>query len=238
MQARDIMTPDVITVRPDTPLSELVQVLLRHRISAVPVLDGTDLVGIVSEGDLLRRPELGTVPSRPRWLMMLGFADREADAYARTHGRTAAEVMSAPVETVAEDAAVEDVAALMERHRVKRLPVLRDGRLVGIVSRADLLRALALRLGPPVGGDDRRIRDALLAELAAQPWAPAPGDLAVVVRDGVVHLTGGARSAAQRQAVVAAAESTPGVRAVEDKLTILHEPDPMDRPGWLRDPPP
>ena len=146
--------------------------------------------------------------------------------------------MSAPVVTVAEDAAVEDVATLMERHRVKRLPVLRDGRLVGIVARADLLRALALRLGPPVGGDDRRIREALLAELRAQPWAPSPGEIAVLVRDGVVRLSGSARSAAQRQAVIAAAESTPGVRAVEDEMSIRHDPDPMDRPGWLRDPPP
>ncbi|MBW4090415.1 MAG: CBS domain-containing protein [Proteobacteria bacterium] len=238
MQARDIMTPDVITVRPDTPLSELVQIMLRHGITAVPVVDGDSVVGIVSEGDLLRRPELGTIPVRPRWLLMLGFPDRAADTYTRTHGRTAGEVMSAPVMTVAEDAAVEDVAALMERHRVKRLPVLRGGRLVGIVARADLLRALALRLGPPVGGDDRRIRDALLAELRAQPWAPSPGEIAVLVRDGVVRLSGSARSAAQRQAVVAAAESTPGVRAVEDEMSIRHDPDPMDRPGWLRDPPP
>lgn len=238
MQARDIMTPDVITVRPDTPLSELVQIMLRDGISAVPVVDGDSVVGIVSEGDLLRRPELGTIPARPRWLLMLGFPDRAAKSYTRTHGRTAGEVMSAPVVTVAEDAAVEDVAALMERHRVKRLPVLHDGRMVGIVARADLMRALALRLALPVGVDDRRIREAVLAELRAQPWAPAPAEMSVVVRDGIVHLWGSVRSEELRRGVVAAAGSTDGVRAVEDNLTIRHAADPMDRPGWLTAPPP
>ena len=238
MQARDIMTPDVITARPDTPLSELVRLMLERRISAVPVVEDGNLVGIVSEGDLLRRPELGTLAPRPRWLLLLGGAEREAADYARTHGRTAGEVMSHPVFSVAEDAPVEEVAAQMAQHGVKRLPVLRDGRLAGIVTRADLLRALALRLGPPAGDDDRRIRAAVLAELSGQPWAPSPTDVGVQVRDGVVHLWGSVDSGAQRDAVIAAAESTPGVRAVEDKLAIRHPADPMDRPNWFTTPPP
>lgn len=238
MQAHDIMTPDVITTAPDTSLSELVRVMLERRISAVPVLEDGTVVGIVSEGDLLRRPELGTVAARPRWLLLLGGADRDAAAYARTHGRTAGEVMSSPVISVTEDTPVEEVAAQMDRHRVKRLPVLRDGHLVGIITRADLLRALALRLSPPAGVDDRRIRAALLAELRAQPWAPSPADVSVLVRDGVVHLWGSVRSEEQHNAVVAAAESTPGVRTVEDNLTIRHAADPMDRPNWLTPPPP
>ena len=238
MHASDIMTPDVITARPDTPLDALVRTLLDRRISAVPVLDGNDVVGMVSEGDLLRRPELGTAPVRPRWLLLLGFPDREAAAYVRTHGRTAGEVMSRPVVSVAEQTPVEEVAALMDRHRIKRLPVLRAGRLVGIVTRADLLRALALRLAAPVGADDRRLREAILAELRTQAWAPSPTELSVLVRDGVAHLWGSVRSAEVRQAVIAAAESAAGVRTVEDHLTIRHPADPMDRPGWLTDPPP
>jgi len=146
MQACDIMTPDVLTVRPDTGLAELVRLLLERRISAVPVVEDGAVVGIVSESDLLRRPELGTAPARPRWLLLFGFAERDAAAYTKTHGRTAGEVMSQPVISVAEDAAVEEVARLMDRHRIKRLPVLRDGRLVGIVTRSDLVRALARKL--------------------------------------------------------------------------------------------
>ncbi|MDE2580936.1 MAG: CBS domain-containing protein [Rhodospirillales bacterium] len=238
MQARDIMTPDVITVAPDTALPELVRLMLERRISAVPVVEDGTLVGLVSEGDLLRRPELGTAATRPRWLLMLGGADRDAAAYARTHGRSAGEVMSQPVISVTEDTPVEEVAALMDRHRVKRLPVLREGHLVGILTRADLLRALALRLAPPAGADDRRIRETLLAELRTQPWGPSPTDVSVVVRDGVVHLWGSVRSEDQRHAVVAAAESTPGVRTVEDNMATRHPADPMDRPNWFTTPPP
>ena len=238
MHARDIMTPDVITAAPDTKLSELVRTMLDRRISALPVVADGAVVGMVSEGDLLRRPELGTAPGRPRWLLLLGFPDHAAAAYARTHGRTAGEVMSHPVITVTEDTPVEAVATLMERHRIKRLPVLRQGHLVGLVTRADLLRALALRLATSAGTDDGRIRVALLAELRAQPWAPPPGEIAVLVRDAVVHLWGSVRSEELRHGVVAAAESTAGVRAVEDNLTVRHPADPMDRPGWLTDPPP
>ncbi len=242
MLARDIMTPDVITATPATPLAELVHTMLERRISALPVLDGAALVGIVSEGDLLRRPERGTVPQRPRWLWLrAGGAARDAAAYTQAHGRTAAEVMSRPVVSIAEGAPVEALAATMERERIKRLPVLRDGRLVGIITRADLLRALALRLAAPDGtpneADDGRIRAALLTEIAAQPWAPASGEVGVLVHGGVVHLFGAVDSEAQRSALIAAAESTAGVRSVTDQLNLRHPADPMDRPNWLTTPP-
>ena len=238
MLARDIMTPDVITATPDTTLPDLVQLMLERRISAVPILDAGALVGIVSEGDLLRRPELGTAAPRPRWLLLVAGAARDAASYVRTHGRTAAEIMTRTIVSIAEDTPVEEVAAAMERHRIKRLPVLRAGKLVGIVTRADLLRALALRLAPPPGENDAQIRAALLAEIAAQPWAPSGGDFSAIVGDGTVHLWGSATSEAQRQALVAAAQATPGARAVEDHLTIRHPVDPMDRPNWLTTPPP
>ncbi len=247
MQAHDIMTPDVIAVQPDTPLAEVAELMLIHRISGLPVVEDGAVVGMVSEGDLLRRAELGTAPARPRWLTLFAAGDRAAEAFVRTHGRTAGEVMSQALVAVAPETPVEEIAALMETHRVKRLPVVRGGQLVGIVTRADLLRALAARLGQGAGTsagvpaspeDDRRIRAALLAGLRTEAWAPSPAALTVQVQGGVVHLWGTIRSDAQRRAVVAAAESTEGVRRVADHLQVWHDPDPLDRPGWLTSPPP
>ena len=247
MQAHDIMTPDVIAVRPDTSLAEVAELMLIHRVSGLPVVEDGAVVGMVSEGDLLRRAELGTAPARPRWLTLFAAGDRAAEAFVKTHGRTAGEVMSRTLVAVAPETPVEALATLMETHRVKRLPVVHGGKLVGMVTRADLLRALATRLGEaaatPAGGstspeDDRRIRAGLLAGLRAEAWAPSPAALTVQVRAGVVHLWGTVRSAAQRRAVVAAAESTEGVRRVEDHLQVWHDPDPLDRPGWLTTPPP
>ena len=247
MQAHDIMTPDVIAVRPDTPLAEVAELMLIHRISGLPVVEDGAVVGMLSEGDLLRRAELGTAPARPRWLTLFAAGDRAAEAFVKTHGRTAGEVMSRTLVAVSPETPVEELAAQMETHRVKRLPVVRGGQLVGIVTRADLLRALAARLGQGAGTsagvpaspeDDRRIRAALLAGLRTEAWAPSPAALTVQVQGGVVHLWGTIRSDAQRRAVVAAAESTEGVRRVEDHLQVWHDPDPLDRPGWLTSPPP
>ena len=247
MQAHDIMTPDVIAARPETPLAEVARLMLLHRISGLPVVENGAVVGVVSEGDLLRRAEIGTAPARPRWLTLFAAGDRAAEAFVKTHGRTAGEVMSRTPVAVAPETPVEEIAALMETHRVKRMPVVRGGQLVGIVTRADLLRALAARLGEPAGGpsgaatspeDDRRIRAALLAGLRTQAWAPSPAALTVQVQEGVVHFWGTIRSAAQRRAVVAAAESTDGVRGVADHMQVWHDPDPLDRPGWLTPPPP
>ena len=177
MQAHDIMTPDVIAVRPDTPLAEVAELMLIHRISGLPVVEDGAVVGMLSEGDLLRRAELGTAPARPRWLTLFAAGDRAAEAFVKTHGRTAGEVMSRTLVAVSPETPVEELAAQMETHRVKRLPVVRGGQLVGIVTRADLLRALAARLGQGAGTsagvpaspeDDRRIRAALLAGLRTE----------------------------------------------------------------------
>lgn len=234
MQARDIMTPDVICVAPETPLAEVVGTMLQHRISAVPVLDDGTLVGIISQGDLLRRVETGTDAPPSRWLELLHSGDMRAADYVKTHGRRAAEVMTRAVITVGEDASLAQIARILASHRFRRVPVMRGERLVGIVSRANLLQALAIRIPPatePVAMDDRRIRDALLAEIAAQSWT-APGDASVTVSAGVVHLWGTVDSQAKRQALVVTAENIPGVRGVEDHTQPPSAVDPMDRPNW------
>jgi CBS domain-containing protein len=233
MQASDIMTHPVVTVQPGTPLEDVIRLMLAHRISGLPVVEHDTLVGIVSEGDLLRRPETGTERRRRHWLHLLGGGEAEAAEYVRTHGMTAGEVMTTDVVSVSETTSVEELAAVLESRGIKRVPVLRDGRLVGIVSRADLLRSLGSRLGAAPQESDRAIRAALLAELSQNPsWAPQPAEVTVLVQDGVVHLWGYVRSDAQRQAMVVAAERVAGVRHVVDHMSKWVEPDPLYRPNW------
>jgi CBS domain-containing protein len=238
MQARDIMTPDVITVGPDTPVEEVVSLLLKHRISGVPVMKDGAIVGIVTESDLLRRPDLGT--ARPhRWLELFRSSDSAAADYARTHGVRAGEVMTGNVRTIADTTPVEEIAELLESHGIKRLPVLRDGKLAGIVSRADVLRGLACRRNTQARSEDQRIRSAVLAELARNPaWAPQPADISVLVEDGVVHYWGYVRSPQQRAAMVVAAETMPGVERVEDHMLEQVDSDPLFRPNWPNPEPP
>ena len=175
MNAADVMTPDVICAAPDTPLPELVRLMLDHQISALPIVEDGRIVGIVSEGDLLHRAETGTEPRPSRWLELLTSTDRLATHYTKTHGRRAGEIMTRDVVTVADTMPIAEVAHLLEVRRIKRVPVTRDGRLVGIVSRRNLLQALATSLStPPVTADDRTIRDAFYSELRRQAWAGAP----------------------------------------------------------------
>lgn len=239
MQARDIMTSDVVSVRPDTPLEDVIRLMLSHRISGLPVVENGAVIGMVSEGDLLRRPEIGT-ERRPRhWLQLFGSSETDAADYVRTHGVTAGEVMTTDVASVTETTPLEDIARLLESRRIKRVPVLREGALVGIVSRADLLRGVASRLGPARQESDGEIRASLLAELKAHPsWAPLPAEISVLVQDGVVHYWGYVRSEAQRKAMIVAAERIAGVRRVEDHLLQWKEPDPLYRPNWPTQEPP
>lgn len=233
MHAADVMTPDVICATPDTPLPELVRLMLEHRISALPIMDDGDIIGIVTEGDLLRRAEIDTEPHPSRWLELLTSTDRLAADYARTHGRKASDVMTRDVVTVIDTAPLAEVAHLLEARRIKRVPVQRNGKLVGIVSRRNLLQALACRLSaPPVTADDKTIREAFYAELRRQAWAAGAGAVNAVVADGVVHLWGIAPDEAQRQAIVVAAETIPGVKAVEDHMDHPRTADPLDRPNW------
>jgi CBS domain-containing protein len=220
MNAADIMTPDVITVHPDTPLDQVVTLMLDGRISGMPVVDGDAIVGIVTEGDLLRRVELGSEPRRSPLLELVSRATPLAADYVRSHGRKASEVMTENVITVDDTTPIADVARLLETRRIKRVPVLRDGKMVGIVSRANLLRALATRLqtAAPAEASDQRIRTDLLAELRQHKWGAMIAQLDVTVEDGVVNLWGVVHSQEQQMAVRVMAENMPGVRRVEDHL--------------------
>jgi CBS domain-containing protein len=232
MHAADVMTPDVVCASPDTSLSELVRLMLNHDVSGLPIVEDGRLVGIVSEGDLLRRAELGVEPRASRWLELLTSTDRLAADYARSHGRRAGEIMTREVVTVDAATPISEVAHVLEARHIKRVPVMRQGRLVGIVSRRNLLQALAASLGgASVDADDRTIRDAFYAELQQQPWA-TPSSINALVMDRVVHLWGTAPDEAVRQAIVVVAENVAGVRAVEDHMDHPRPVDPLDRPNW------
>jgi CBS domain-containing protein len=232
MHAADIMTPDVICAGPDTSLAELVRLMLENSVSGVPIVEDGRVVGMLSESDLLRRAELGTETRPQRWLELLTSSDRLAADYARSHGRKASEIMTRDVVTVDAATPITDVAHLLEARHIKRVPVTRDGRLVGIVTRRNLLQALATSLAvSPADTDDRTIRDAFYAELQRQAWA-TPSSINAVVTDRVVHLWGLAPDETVRQAIVVVAENIPGARAVEDHMDHPRVFDPLDRPNW------
>ena len=199
---------------------QAIQIMLDRHISGLPVVDkDAHLVGIVTEGDFLRRAETGTQRRRPRWLEFLAGPGRLAQDYARSHARKVGEVMTPDPITVDEDAALDDIVRLMEKRQIKRLPVVRGNNVVGIVSRANLLHALAsvAREAKPAAQSDEAIRALLLAELAKQPWAPV-ALINPVVRDGVVELWGTITDERERPALMIAAENVPGVKAVHDRL--------------------
>lgn len=226
MRAMDVMTTNVITVTPDTTVQELAALLGNHGISGVPVVDAAGtLVGIVSEGDLMHRTETGTERRterrRVRWLDSVASERDLARDYVKSHARAVGEIMTRDVITVAETTELDEVANLLETKRIKRVPVVRDGKLVGIISRANLVRALATAkspAAPEAEGDDQAIRRKLLAELQAQPWARVwPAD--VIVRDRIVHLWyADDQPVEQREALRVAAENTPGVRGIEEHI--------------------
>jgi CBS domain-containing protein len=217
MKAADVMVRAVVTASPDTTVEGLARLMINLRISGVPVLDKDGrLVGIVSEGDLLRRVETGTEGHPPRWSAPFSSNSGLAAEYVKSHAKRVDDIMTRGVFSVDETATLGDIADLMEAKKVKRVPVLRDDKIVGIVSRADLLKVLASG-GVQTADEeqDRAIRRQLLAELQEQKWADA-SESRVVVTDGIVHLWGIVRSEDERRALRVAAENTPGVRAVED----------------------
>lgn len=210
MRAIDVMTRTVATVSPDTRIDAVVRLMVERRISGVPVVDdGGQVVGIISEGDLLRRFERPA----PGWRELFAGPARPFDA----HAATAADLMTADIVAVDALTSLAEIAELLLSRRIRRVPVLRDGRLVGIVSRADLLQVLTADGARP-GDADRGIRERLLAELQGQPWATiAAAD--IVVSDGVVHLWGAVGSPEAHAALRVAAENTQGVRGIEDHTT-------------------
>ncbi|MGE3944664.1 MAG: CBS domain-containing protein [Alphaproteobacteria bacterium] len=222
MKVSDIMTHPVITVAPETTIGEAAELMVEHRISGLPVVNiAGEIVGIVTEGDLLRRAETGTERRRARWLEFLIAPGRLASEYAHAHGRRVGEVMTDTVLWVGQDDAVAEVVELMERRRIKRVPVIDRGRPVGIVSRANLVRALVRNLPRPDDAgavSDIEIRDCILAEIAKQPWGPR-ASVDVRVANGVVELRGAVLDTRERPALRVLAENTPGVKEVRDHLT-------------------
>jgi CBS domain-containing protein len=224
LTAADVMTSDVVSVEPDTPVRDIAELLYSRRISGVPVVENDQVIGIVSEGDLIGHVAAIGEPRRSWWLSLFADESLSARDYAKTHGRTARDVMTASVVSVEETATLAEMARLVERHRIKRVPVLRDGKLIGIVTRGNLLQGLAtLKAELPKSVDDATIREELVAELRNQPWAHLRAE-DIVVENGVVHLHGTVRTEDERRALRIAAENVRGVRSVEDHLMIWTPP--------------
>ncbi len=223
MLAKDIMTTNVATVAPDTTVEEISRLMLARNISGLPVVDiGGAILGIVTEGDLILRQQSGDKAIRhTSWWLRL-FSDSKIDAadYIKTHGFRADQVMTRDVITVSEDAPVGDVARLLVEKNIKRVPVVCDGALVGIVSRVNLLRGLATRdqnQSKAPTGDDRAIKETILREVDSQGWV-THGTLNVIVTGGVVELWGWIESEQERRALIVLAENVAGVDSVEDHL--------------------
>ncbi len=241
MKAQDIMSRRVITVRRDSDLQQAIATMLDHGISGMPVTNENGaLVGMLTEGDLLRRSELGTERRRPRWLEFLIGPGKLAAEYTHAHGRSVADAMSESLHYATPDMPLQQVVDMMERQRIKRVPVLDQGRLVGIITRANLLRALALAAPtlPASSPSDQQIRQQLQTELAASAWAPC-SMLDVVVQQSEVHLYGTILDGREREALCVAARNTPGVTAVHDHLVwceptsgvVVETPSEPGQPG-------
>lgn len=221
MQAKDVMSVEVVTVSPDTPVAEIARRLIARRISAVPVVDDAGRpVGIVSEGDLLRRPEASGERHPSWWLRLIAEPEEQAREYVKSHGRLARDVMTRDLVTVGEDASLEEIATLLEKHRIKRVPVVSDGKLVGIVSRANLIQGVVGRQrAPQVSADDRALRERVIVAIKASGARREFVD--VIVSGGVVLLWGATHSEAERDAIQAAASSVVGAARVESHLGVF-----------------
>ena len=223
MRAVDVMTPNVITVTLDTEVREIAGLLLEHNISALPVVDASgNVLGIVSEGDLMRRVENGTGRRKSWWLRSIFTGANDASEYIKRHARKAGEIMTPNPVTITEDEPLHRVARMLEKQHIKRVPVVRDGKLVGIVSRANLLQGLAAgsTVESETVADDRAIRDAIIKEIRNNTgvWVER---INVIVSQGVVQLWGLVDSQQQKIAAQVAAENTPGVKSVENNLGMM-----------------
>jgi len=219
MRAHQIMTRPVITVTPQTAIVEAANTMLQKHVSGLPVADATGkLVGIVSEGDFIRRSEIGTQRRRGRFLKFILGPGQAATDFVHEHGRKVAEIMTPQPLTITEDTAPEEIVELMEKNNVKRLPVMRGYKIVGIVSRANLLQAVAslAREIPDPTADDDHIRNRVIDTIERNDWCPF--GLGVIVRGGVVHLSGVITEERSRKAAVVAAKNVTGVTKVHDHL--------------------
>ncbi len=239
MNAADIMTGDVLTVNSEASVLDAARTMLQHRVSGMPVVDeNRKLVGMLTEGDLLHRAETGTERHRAHWLELLLGPGRAAADYTAAHARKVDEVMTDQVVSIAPDTTLAEAAALMERHKVKRLPVVANGKLVGIVSRADFLRALIERAEKDAAtpASDEEIRARIQAEIDRQSWAPRAA-LRIAVRSGVVELSGSITDERERAALRVLCENIAGVKSIVDHLAWVDplsgmavEPPDQDKP--------
>lgn len=221
MKAADIMSTPVVSVGPGRSVRDIAKRMIESRVSAVPVVD-TDgrVIGIVSEGDLMRRAESGTERHPSWWLGLLAGAESKAHEYVKSHGLTAADVMTRNVLSVAEDTPIAEIAALLEKNRIKRVPVLRDGKVVGIVSRANLMHGLVtVATSPAPSASDQEIRVAL--DNAFKAAGVQQTFLNALVSGGVVQLWGAVETDDEKRAARIAAESTAGVKRVVDNLGVF-----------------
>ena len=223
MNAQEAMTKDVVTVGPQTTVSDIADLLVRHRISAVPVVsDGNRVVGIVSQTDLGHRAETGTEKRRKWWLDIFADSNSKAREYIRSHGLKAEDIMSRILVSVSKDASLSEVADVLDTHRIRQVPVMDDGKLVGMISRADLVRKLAeIKVAAPAArSDSGALQKAIWDEIKAQQWLRS-AYINLAVKDGVVDLYGSVDSDEQRQALHVLVEGVRGVRKVEDNVTLL-----------------
>lgn len=223
MRARDVMTADVVTVTEDADVRDVARLLLRHRISAVPIVDsGNRVLGIVSEGDLMQRPEAETEYRLSWWLAFLAEPRDRAKEYVKHHSTRVKDVMTRDVVAVTEDTTLNEIAHLLETRRIKRVPVLRGGVLVGIVSRANLLQGLASSEKRPLAApaaEDRAIRERVVADLEADLGITSE-IINVIVSEGTVELWGMVDSADEKQAILLAARNAPGVKDIRDHVYV------------------
>jgi len=224
MRAIDVMERHVISVHPDTDVGEAIKLLSKHDVSALPVVDAHNhLLGLISEADLIHRVEIGTEKHHPWWVEAVTGASALAEEFAKSHGKKVHELMTKEVVSASEETPLSEIASLLERKRIKRVPITKNGKLVGVVSRSNLIQALASVMGNGAGetaeaaGTDREIRRELLERLGQQRWTDF-GARNIIVSNGVVHVWGLVSSAAEHKALIALAEGVAGVKRVSDEM--------------------
>ena len=223
MYVRDVMTARIIGIDPGATIAEAGALMIQNGLSALLVIDRSgELVGLLSEGDLLERYELGTERKKHSWLEVLFQPGRLTGEYLRSHSCRVEDVMTRELVTVTEVMPIVDAVTLMMENRIKRLPVMRGRRPIGVLSRSDLVRTLVKCAGESrsVSRTDEEIQSAIVAELRAQSWAPA-ALVTVNVKNGIVDLWGSITDERQREAIRVLAENVSGVKAVHDHLAWI-----------------
>ena len=225
MQAQDVMTKQVVTASAESTVLEIAELMLKHRISAIPIVESDNkIVGIVSEGDLVRRAENDTAKLGSWWLSLFTGNAAQAEKFTKSHGKNAKDVMTKDVLVAQESASLREIANLLEKNRFKRLPIVRDGNLVGIVSRANLIQAIIANQnseGLQSNKSDTEIRAAIISTLRQEPWSDTK-HTNIIVKDGVAHLWGTVTSETQARALLSAVASTAGVKDVVNNITVAH----------------